>query len=142
MADMDGFKDAAAYGIGTPQKNEAFFLKGNENQGWGVKNRLSRIFNPKTGHTVMLAFDHGFIMGPTSGLERIDLTINPLIEYADCLMCTRGVLRSVVPPTTSKPVCLRTDGGTTITRRASRSPRTTSCTRWTWARSTASPCSA
>jgi hypothetical protein len=31
MADMDGFKDAAAYGIGTPQKNEAFFLKGNEN---------------------------------------------------------------------------------------------------------------
>ena len=114
MADMDGFKDATAYGIGTPQKNEAFFLKGNENQGWGVKNRLSRIFNPKTGHTVMLAFDHGFIMGPTSGLERIDLTINPLIEYADCLMCTRGVLRSVVPPTTSKPVCLRTDGGTTI----------------------------
>ena len=114
MADMDGFKDAAAYVIGTPQKNEAFFLKGNENQGWGVKNRLSRIFNPKTGHTVMLAFDHGFIMGPTSGLERIDLTINPLIEYADCLMCTRGVLRSVVPPTTSKPVCLRTDGGTTI----------------------------
>lgn len=114
MADMDGFKDAVAYGIGTPQTNEAFFLKGNENQGWGVKNRLSRIFNPKTGHTVMLAFDHGFIMGPTSGLERIDLTINPLIEYADCLMCTRGVLRSVVPPTTSKPVCLRTDGGTTI----------------------------
>ena len=106
MADMDGFKDAAAYGIGTPQ--------GNENRGWGVKNRLSRIFNPKSGHTVMLAFDHGFIMGPTSGLERVDLTINPLIEYADCLMCTRGVLRSVVPPTTSKPVCLRADGGTSI----------------------------
>ena len=114
MADMDGFQEAKAYGLGTPQTNEAFFLKGNENRGWGVKNRLSRIFNPKTGHTVMLAFDHGFIMGPTSGLERIDLTINPLIEYADCLMCTRGVLRSVVPPTTSKPVCLRTDGGTTI----------------------------
>ena len=114
MADMDGFKDAVAYGIGTPQTNEAFFLKGNENRGWGVKNRLSRIFNPKSGHTVMLAFDHGFIMGPTSGLERVDLTINPLIEYADCLMCTRGVLRSVVPPTTSKPVCLRADGGTSI----------------------------
>ena len=114
MADMDGFQEAKAYGLGTPQTNEAFFLKGNENRGWGVKNRLSRIFNPKSGHTVMLAFDHGFIMGPTSGLERVDLTINPLIEYADCLMCTRGVLRSVVPPTTSKPVCLRTDGGTTI----------------------------
>jgi len=114
MADTDGFKEAAAYGLDTPQKNEAFFLKGNENRGWGVKNRLSRIFNPKSGHTVMLAFDHGFIMGPTSGLERVDLTINPLIEYADCLMCTRGVLRSVVPPTTSKPVCLRADGGTSI----------------------------
>ena len=114
MADMDGFKEAAAYGLDKPQKSEQFFLKGNENQGWGVKNRLARIFNPKTGHTVMLACDHGFIMGPTSGLERVDLTINPLIEYADCLMCTRGILRSVIPPSMSKPVCLRSDGGTTI----------------------------
>lgn len=114
MADMDGFKEAAAYGFDQPQKNEAFFLKGNENRGWGVKNRLARIFNPKSGHTVMLACDHGFIMGPTSGLERVDLTINPLIEHADCLMCTRGILRSVIPPTMSKPVCLRSDGGTTI----------------------------
>ena len=114
MADMDGFKEAASYGLDTPQKNEAFFLKGNENRCWGVKNRLSRIFNPKSGHTVMLACDHGFIMGPTSGLERVDLSINPLIEYADCLMCTRGILRSVIPPTMSKPVCLRSDGGTTI----------------------------
>ncbi len=114
MADMEGFKEAAAYGLDKPQKSEQFFLKGNENQGWGVKNRLARIFNPKTGHTVMLACDHGFIMGPTSGLERVDLTINPLIEYADCLMCTRGILRSVIPPSMSKPVCLRSDGGTTI----------------------------
>ena len=114
MADMDGFKEASAYGFNQPQKNEAFFLKGNENRGWGVKNRLARIFNPKSGHTVMLACDHGFIMGPTSGLERVDLTINPLIEYADCLMCTRGILRSVIPPTMSKPICLRSDGGTTI----------------------------
>ncbi len=114
MADMEGFKEAAAYGLDKPQKSEQFFLKGNENQSWGVKNRLARIFNPKTGHTVMLACDHGFIMGPTSGLERVDLTINPLIEYADCLMCTRGILRSVIPPSMSKPVCLRSDGGTTI----------------------------
>ena len=114
MADMDGFREASAYGFDQPQKNEAFFLKGNENRGWGVKNRLARIFNPKSGHTVMLACDHGFIMGPTSGLERVDLTINPLIEYADCLMCTRGILRSVIPPTMSKPVCPRSGGGTTI----------------------------
>ena len=114
MADMDGFKETSAYGFDQPQRNAAFFLKGNENRGWGVKNRLARIFNPKSGRTVMLACDHGFIMGPTSGLERVDLTINPLIEYADCLMCTRGILRSVIPPTMSKPVCLRSDGGTTI----------------------------
>ena len=114
MADMDGFQESKAYGLDTPQKNEAFFLKGNENRGWGVKNRLSRIFNKKSGRTVMLACDHGFIMGPTSGLERVDIAINPLIEYADCLMCTRGILRSVIPPTISKPVCLRSDGGTTI----------------------------
>ena len=62
----------------------------------------------------MLAFDHGFIMGPTSGLERIDLNIVPLIEYADCLMCTRGILRTVIPPSTNKPICLRSDAGTSI----------------------------
>lgn len=114
MADMDGFQEAKAYGLDTPQTQEAFFLKGNENRGWGMKNRLGRIFNPKTGKTVMLACDHGFIMGPTSGLERVDLMINPLIEYADCLMCTRGILRSVIPPSMTKPVCLRADGGTSI----------------------------
>ena len=81
---------------------------------YGIKSRLSQVFNKESGRTVMLAFDHGFIMGPTSGLERIDLTINPLIEHADCIMCTRGILRSVVPPTANKPVAFRADGGTTI----------------------------
>ncbi len=62
----------------------------------------------------MLAFDHGYIMGPTSGLERLDLTIVPLIEYADCIMCTRGALRSIVPPTCNKPISLRYSAGSTI----------------------------
>jgi putative autoinducer-2 (AI-2) aldolase len=62
----------------------------------------------------MLAFDHGFIMGPTSGLERVDLHILPLTAYADCLMCSRGILRTVIPPTLNKPVCLRSDAGSTI----------------------------
>ena len=79
-----------------------------------MKNRLSQIFNPKTGRTVMLAFDHGYIMGPTSGLERLDLNIVPLIEYADSIMCTRGALRSVVPPTMNKPLCLRYSAGSTM----------------------------
>ncbi len=52
-----------------PQKNRAFFLKGSNNFDWGMKNRLSKIFNPETGKTVMLAIDHGYFQGPTTGLE-------------------------------------------------------------------------
>jgi len=114
MADAEGNIAAKNYGIGIETKNESFFMKGAENLDWGVKARLSRIFNPKSGNTVMLAFDHGYIMGPTSGLERMDLTIVPLIKYADCIMCTRGTLRSVVPPTCNVPVALRFSAGSTI----------------------------
>ncbi len=114
MADLDDLREGSNFGLGVATDNQTFHVKGAANLPWGMKDRLSRIFNPKTGRTVMLAFDHGFIMGPTSGLERIDLNIVPLIEYADCLMCTRGVLQSIIPPTTNKPVCLRSDAGTTI----------------------------
>jgi putative autoinducer-2 (AI-2) aldolase len=114
MADLDDLREGANFGIGTEVKNQSFYLKGCDNLDWGIKDRLSRIFNKKSGRTVMLAFDHGFIMGPTSGLERIDLNILPLAEHADCLMATRGILRSSVPPTYNKPICLRSDAGTTI----------------------------
>lgn len=114
MADLDGLKEGSDFGIGVNQPFSVFPIKGAENLSWGMKDRISRIFNLKTGRTVMLAFDHGFIMGPTSGLERIDLSILPLIEYADCLMCTRGVLRSVIPPKFNKPICLRSDAGTSL----------------------------
>ena len=116
MADLDGIlenKDKD-YGIGIPVKHESFFLKGLDHCDWGIKDRMSRIFNVKSGRTVMLAFDHGYIMGPTSGLERLDLGIVPLIEYADSIMCTRGSLRSVVPPTSNKAVCLRYSAGTSV----------------------------
>jgi 3-hydroxy-5-phosphonooxypentane-2,4-dione thiolase len=114
MADTTGNLDAKDYGIGIPQKTEGFFLKGSGNLEWGMKDRLARIFNPRSGRTVMLAFDHGYIMGPTSGLERMDLTIVPLIEYADCLMCTRGALRQIVPPASNKPISLRASAGSTV----------------------------
>jgi 3-hydroxy-5-phosphonooxypentane-2,4-dione thiolase len=114
MPDNDTNKDAACYGIGVPVPRHPFFLKGLDHVDWGMKDRLARIFNPKSGHTVMLAFDHGYIMGPTSGLERMDLTIIPLLDYADCIMCTRGALRSIVPPTANKPVSLRYSAGTTV----------------------------
>ena len=95
MADLDDLREGADFGLGINCENQSFHVKGAENLPWGMKDRLSRIFNPKTGKAVMLAFDHGFIMGPTSGLERIDLNIVPLIEYADCLMCTRGIRMNV-----------------------------------------------
>ena len=114
MADLDDIRDGKEYGIGVAQTTDGYFLKGSANLDWGMKDRLSRIFNPQTGKAVMLAFDHGFLMGPTSGVERIDLSIVPLIEHADCLMCTRSVLRALVPTTSRKPICLRSDAGTTI----------------------------
>lgn len=114
MADLDDLREGARFGVGIPVRNQAFHLKGADNLSWGMKDRLSRIFNPQTGKTVMLAFDHGFIMGPTSGLERIDLTIHPLIEYADCIMCSRGILQSSVPANSNKAICLRSDAGTSI----------------------------
>jgi putative autoinducer-2 (AI-2) aldolase len=114
MPDADDLKEGKQYYSDKPQKAEGFFLKGSNSLEWGMKDRLARIFNPVSGHTVMLAFDHGYIMGPTSGLERMDLTIVPLIEYADCIMCTRGALRTLVPPTSGKPVSLRYSAGTTV----------------------------
>ncbi|OGS22467.1 MAG: autoinducer 2 aldolase [Nitrospirae bacterium RIFOXYB2_FULL_43_5] len=81
---------------------------------WGLKNRLARIIKPDTGKTVMLAVDHGYFLGPTSGLEVPGKTIEPLLPYADTLMLTRGVLRSSVNPETPVPIVLRVSGGTSI----------------------------
>lgn len=120
MADKDDIREGKDFGIGIPQKSEAFYVKGNGALDWGMQNRLARIFNPTSGRTVMLAFDHGYFQGPTTGLERIDLSIVPLMPYADVLMCTRGVLRSVVPPSSNKPVVLRCSGGQSILTELSR----------------------
>ncbi len=114
MPEADGNKNAKDYGIGVPQENQGYYRKGSGNLDWGMKDRLSRIFNPQSGKAVMLAFDHGYIMGPTSGLERMDLTITPLMSYADCLMCTRGALRQIVPPMFNKPISLRYSAGSTV----------------------------
>lgn len=107
------------FSTNVPMQTPEFFLRGSAQLDWGMRNRLSRIFNPKTGRTVMLAFDHGYIMGPTSGLERMDLAIPPLIPHVDCLMCTRGALRTCVPSDTNKPVVLRCSTGATILKELS-----------------------
>lgn len=103
----------------TPQRNGAFFLKGAGAYDWGMQNRLARIFRPDTGRTAMLAIDHGYFQGPTTGLERVDLNIVPLVRYADALMLTRGILRSVIPPTISCGLVVRASGGPTVLKELS-----------------------
>jgi len=119
MADIDELKEAKKFYADIPQKTERFFLKGSNSLDWGMKNRLAQIFNPESGRTVMLAIDHGYFQGPTTGLERIDLNILPLTPYADTLMLTRGILRSIVPPSITKSIVLRVSGGTSILKELS-----------------------
>ncbi|MCR9238390.1 MAG: 3-hydroxy-5-phosphonooxypentane-2,4-dione thiolase [Alphaproteobacteria bacterium] len=114
MADLDDIKDGKDWGEDSPVDVSRFFLKGSEHYDWGMKARLSNIFRPESGRTVMLAFDHGYFQGPTTGLERLDLSIAPLAPYTDVLMCTRGALRTVIRPETKKPVVLRCSAGNSI----------------------------
>lgn len=116
MADASGNKTAKDYQLDTPARTEGFHVKGLSHSEWGMKNRLSRIFSPTSGNTVMLAFDHGYIMGSTSGLERLDLCIEPLVPHVDVLMATRGAFRSCVSPaqSASKAICLRATHDPTV----------------------------
>jgi putative autoinducer-2 (AI-2) aldolase len=81
---------------------------------WGMKNRISRIIKPDTGRALMLAVDHGYFMGPTTGLEQLDQAVTPLLPFADSLMLTRGALRYYVAPEIDIPIVLRVSGGTSI----------------------------
>jgi putative autoinducer-2 (AI-2) aldolase len=119
MADTENVKEAKMFHADIPQESNGFFLKGSNELDWGIKSRLSRIFNPTSGRTLMLAIDHGYFQGPTTGLERIDLNIVPLMPYADALMLTRGILRTVVPPTINKPIVMRSSGGPSILKELS-----------------------
>lgn len=114
MADKEGNKLAKDYHVGVEAEKKFFHVKGLEHADWGMKDRLSRIFRPSTGRTVMLAFDHGYIMGSTAGLERLDLIIPQLAEDADVFMATRGALRSCVPPTYNKGIALRCTAGGSV----------------------------
>jgi 3-hydroxy-5-phosphonooxypentane-2,4-dione thiolase len=102
-----------------PVRRETLGVKGAAGYDWGMQNRLARIFRPASGRTVMLAFDHGYFQGPTSGLERIDLSIVPLAAQADALMLTRGILRSTIPATHRGGIVMRASGGPSILRELS-----------------------
>src|SRR2546425_11093064 len=117
MPEPDG--DAKNFYPDVPPPSQGFFLKGSGSLDWGMSNRLARVFRPASGRTVMLAIDHGYFQGPTTGLERVDLSIVPLVPYADALMCTRGMLRSTVSPSSTTPVVLRASGGPSVLKELS-----------------------
>ena len=115
MADKDGLKVAKDYHTEIPfGNNSAFYVKGANNLDWGMKKHLANIFDPKSGNTVMFAFDHGYFMGSTAGLERLDLVIPKLMPSIDCLMGTRGALRTCVPPENRKAIALRVSSGSSM----------------------------
>ena len=119
MADTDDLTEGArfqAHVVARPQVNT---LKGAGALDWGMQSRLARIFQPGTNRTVRLAIDHGYFQGPTTGLERVDLSIVPLLTFADALMTTRGMVRSTIPPTSGAPIVLRASGGPSVLRELS-----------------------
>jgi 3-hydroxy-5-phosphonooxypentane-2,4-dione thiolase len=120
MADNEDLTEGARFAPSVPARPEPFPLKGCGSLDWGMQSRLARIFRPSGSmRTVMLAIDHGYFQGPTTGLERVDLSILPLLPHADALMTTRGMVRSTVPPASRTPIVLRASGGPSILRELS-----------------------
>ena len=119
MADKDSRTEGERFAPSVPPPSEPYFLKGSSGLDWGMQSRLARVFRPATGRTVMLALDHGYFQGPTTGLERVDLSIVPLLSYADALMTTRGMVRSTIPPASGTPIVLRASGGPSILKELS-----------------------
>ncbi|KAB2334737.1 3-hydroxy-5-phosphonooxypentane-2,4-dione thiolase [Cytobacillus depressus] len=79
---------------------------------WGFKNRLNKIL--PDGRAVMLAIDHGYFLGPITGLEKPGETVKALLPYTDSLYLTRGTLASCIPENTETPMVLRVSGGPTV----------------------------
>ena len=119
MADSDEPAEGGRFAPSVPPRSEPFTLKGSSGLDWGMRSRLARVFRPADDRTVMLAIDHGYFQGPTSGLERVDLSIVPLLGYADALMTTRGIVRSTIPPASGTPIVLRASGGPSILKELS-----------------------
>jgi putative autoinducer-2 (AI-2) aldolase len=119
MADLEGLTEGERFQTSVVAPSLSNTLKGSGALDWGMQSRLARIFRPSTNRTVMLAIDHGYFQGPTTGLERVDLSIVPLLGYADALMTTRGMVRSTIPAITRTPIVLRASGGPSILKELS-----------------------
>jgi putative autoinducer-2 (AI-2) aldolase len=119
MPDTGELTEGARFAPSVPARHEPFPVKGCGALDWGMQSRLARIFRPQSRRTVMLAIDHGYFQGPTTGLERVEESIVPLLPYADALMATRGMVRSTIPPAAGTPIVLRASGGPSVLRELS-----------------------
>ncbi len=72
-----------------------------ENMSWGKRNRMRNIIQ-SDGRVLMLAIDHGYFMGPTTGMEIPSNSVKPLLPYVDALMLSPGILTSQINPDISK----------------------------------------
>ncbi|HET9894032.1 MAG TPA: 3-hydroxy-5-phosphonooxypentane-2,4-dione thiolase [Streptosporangiaceae bacterium] len=119
MPDTEDLTSGARFRPEVAAHHVPFALRGCGSLDWGMQSRLASIFRPSTWRTVMLAIDHGYFLGPITGLERVDLSIVPLLADADALMTTRGMIRSTVPPSSRTPIVLRASGGPSIMKELS-----------------------
>ena len=88
--------------------------------GWGKTNRMAQVFRRNAAgeaHTVMLAVDHPYFYGPTTGLEDPRESIQPLVPHADAISPAKGTLVYALDPLVPTPVILRVTGGNSMTRR-------------------------
>jgi putative autoinducer-2 (AI-2) aldolase len=115
MADAEGLLESRNVSEMPPEqeKTQGKMIKGANNLGWGMRNRLSRLIKPD-GHCQFLPIDHGYFQGPTRCLERPGETVRDLLAYADGLFVTRGVLRTCIDPDVNTPIILRVSGGTSV----------------------------
>ena len=115
MADAEGILEARSTSAmrKDPHTQIQKKIKGANLMDWGMRNRLSRLV-AADGHCQFLPIDHGYFQGPTRCLERPGDTIREIIDYADGLFVTRGVLRSCISPDHNIPIILRVSGGTSV----------------------------
>jgi putative autoinducer-2 (AI-2) aldolase len=82
----------------------------------GLQNRMSRMFHPRSGRTVLLAVDHGYFQGAPAGLIDLRRTIEPLLPHCDAISPTIGGLKTSINPRTRTPIILRATGGNSMRR--------------------------
>ena len=114
IADVQRRDLRAAKGLRLHIGSNGFEERGGRTMPWGLQNRLARIIRPSDGHTIMLAADHGYFLGPTHKLEIPRKTLEPLLPFADAVMVTRGVVRTSIDPGANVPIVLRVSGGASV----------------------------